>query len=205
MSSPAATYCAGCGRPLGLDPIGTGDSLACPRCPARLTAFSGAPGKLYDCGGCGGQFVEHTLIRALLERREICGTAVPRRTERARRQGSAVRYVPCPACGALMNRQNFGVTSGIIVDICGHHGVWFEEGELPRVLDFVEKGGLERARRRREAESPQKRPPSAIDTAHRGALVGHASPPAWASGSWDDIKAVVATVLRDLGESLERR
>jgi Zn-finger nucleic acid-binding protein len=49
-----------------------------------------------------------------------------------------------------MNRKNFGQTSGVIVDVCQKHGIWFDPGELPRVLAFVETGGLERARRRDE-------------------------------------------------------
>jgi Zn-finger nucleic acid-binding protein len=45
-----------------------------------------------------------------------------------------------------MNRRNFGGTSGVIVDVCARHGLWFDRGELPRVLAFVERGGLERER-----------------------------------------------------------
>jgi Zn-finger nucleic acid-binding protein len=51
-----------------------------------------------------------------------------------------------------MNRKNFGESSGIVVDVCTRHGVWFEEGELPRVLAFVQAGGLERARLRKDSE-----------------------------------------------------
>jgi Zn-finger nucleic acid-binding protein len=47
-----------------------------------------------------------------------------------------------------MTRKNFGRSSGVIVDVCTRHGIWFDRGELPRVLDFVEAGGLELARRR---------------------------------------------------------
>lgn len=45
-----------------------------------------------------------------------------------------------------MHRKNFGATSGIIVDICSRHGSYFDAGELPRVLEFVRRGGLARAR-----------------------------------------------------------
>jgi Zn-finger nucleic acid-binding protein len=51
-----------------------------------------------------------------------------------------------------MNRKNFGESSGIVVDVCTRHGVWFDAGELPRVLAFVQAGGLERARLRKESE-----------------------------------------------------
>jgi len=56
-----------------------------------------------------------------------------------------------------MLRRNFGGQSGIIVDVCAVHGVWFDRGELPRVLEFVERGGLELERRRKAEEEHEKR------------------------------------------------
>ncbi len=52
----------------------------------------------------------------------------------------------------MMNRKNFGASSGVIVDVCAKHGTWFDAGELPRVLAFVESGGLARARSRHAEE-----------------------------------------------------
>ena len=49
-------------------------------------------------------------------------------------------YIPCPECAGLMNRKNFGGTSGVVVDVCKKHGTWFDLGELPRVLAFVAAG-----------------------------------------------------------------
>jgi hypothetical protein len=46
----------------------------------------------------------------------------------------------------MMNRVNFGRVSGIVVDLCKGHGVWFDPGELQSVLHFVANGGLERMR-----------------------------------------------------------
>jgi len=51
-----------------------------------------------------------------------------------------------------MHRRNFGRSSGVIVDVCAVHGLWFDRGELPRVLAFVAGGGLERAEARRREE-----------------------------------------------------
>jgi Zn-finger nucleic acid-binding protein len=133
---------------MGLEPIAApgGAALPCPSCEHGLEPFRGGPGKLLDCNGCGGQFVEHALLRELLERREILGRAVPDHAQRQNPLTQRVRYLPCPACENLMNRHNFGGTSGIIVDVCRQHGTWYDAGELPRVLAFVQSGGLERAR-----------------------------------------------------------
>ena len=208
MSAPTAAFCAGCGRSLGLEPLALPDSLACPRCSGRLSAFGGDPGRLYDCSSCGGQFVEHALLRDLLERREICGAAVPRRPLRSASQGEPVHYVPCPSCRVLMNRHNFGDTSGVIVDLCSKHGVWFDTGELPRVLEFVEEGGLSRARQRELAAPRREAPTSTIDETHRGPLLDDtlrsSTPRAWEGGYVDDAKEVVVTLLHEIGEWLER-
>lgn len=158
MNVPEALHCSGCGWELGLEPLSEPDSLSCPWCRERLQAFSGDGGRLHDCAHCGGQFVEHGLLLWLLERRAVVGRAVPRRVPQENPLLQPVRYLRCPCCDVLMNRKNFGGSSGIIVDICSQHGSWFDSGELPHVLTFVESGGLDRARAKRRrlagAESP---------------------------------------------------
>jgi Zn-finger nucleic acid-binding protein len=42
-----------------------------------------------------------------------------------------------------MTRMNFGRRSGIIIDACRAHGVWFDRGELDAILEFVRLGGIE--------------------------------------------------------------
>jgi Zn-finger nucleic acid-binding protein len=45
-----------------------------------------------------------------------------------------------------MNRSNFARISGVIIDLCKHHGVWFDANELPKIISFIEEGGLTRSR-----------------------------------------------------------
>lgn len=56
-----------------------------------------------------------------------------------------IRYVQCPICAQHMHRKNYGKTSGVILDLCHQDGIWFDRGELPLILRFVEQGGLDRA------------------------------------------------------------
>ena len=162
MNVSEAGYCSGCGRQLGLEPIGEAATLPCPVCKQALTAYAGAgeaptSGTLFDCALCGGQFVEHPLLREMLHHHEhaarpetpahLAGRPEPRNS-----------YIPCPVCASLMNRKNFGGISGVIVDVCKKHGTWFDLGELPRVLAFVVAGGLDRSRlREAEAEADARR------------------------------------------------
>jgi Zn-finger nucleic acid-binding protein len=55
-----------------------------------------------------------------------------------------------------MNRVNFGKRSGVIVEVCKPHGVWFEKGELTRAIEFVAGGGLVETKRRDEELAREK-------------------------------------------------
>lgn len=104
-------------------------------------------GECLDCASCGGQFLDHLRLRDLLEQALAIGEASPRPYTPSNPALERVRYRRCPICQQLMNRRNFGRSSGIIVDICTGHGTWFDSGELSRVIAFAESGALARARR----------------------------------------------------------
>ena len=189
MNVPEAGFCSGCGQELGLEPIGAAATLPCPACKQPLTAYAGAgqapdSNTLFDCALCGGQFVEHALLREMLHHHEHAAIAEGA-AHLAGRPDPRTGYLPCPACASLMNRKNFGGSSGVIVDVCKKHGTWFDLGELPRVLAFVAAGGLERARQREEEErararrepiaAHQARPHATSSHDHTGEYVGGAS------------------------------
>jgi Zn-finger nucleic acid-binding protein len=67
-------------------------------------------------------------------------------------QGKAALYRRCPACRKHMNRSNFGHKSGVVIDACKDHGLWFDAQELGTILDWIKRGGEVRARRRMDAE-----------------------------------------------------
>jgi Zn-finger nucleic acid-binding protein len=46
----------------------------------------------------------------------------------------------------MMNRTNFARISGVIVDTCRGHGIWFDPGELEKIMDFIAHGGLVKAK-----------------------------------------------------------
>jgi Zn-finger nucleic acid-binding protein len=144
MNVPEALHCSGCGSELGLEPVAEPGTLDCATCgkPHTLAVVRSGSSALHDCGTCGGQFVEHAMLRELLESREPMGALTLGAAPRTAPADLHVRYFPCPTCGALMARKNFGGKSGVIVDVCRRHGVWFDAGELPRALAFVRAGGL---------------------------------------------------------------
>jgi Zn-finger nucleic acid-binding protein len=141
MNASDALCCSGCGRELSLSPPSRKVSEACPRCGSRLDAIQHELGLALDCSECGGQFAGHPLLKDLLRSRVRVGALMQSRPRKVELALGAVKYLPCPECGLLMNRRNFGGTSGVVVDVCHAHGTWFDAGELAAVLAFVESGG----------------------------------------------------------------
>jgi Zn-finger nucleic acid-binding protein len=52
-----------------------------------------------------------------------------------------VRYLKCPVCQFLMNREAFGYRSGVVVDQCHLHGIWVDGGEIRHLLEWRKAGG----------------------------------------------------------------
>jgi Zn-finger nucleic acid-binding protein len=111
-----------------------------------MVAYREQEGALWDCPACEAQFVEHRLLQCLLAGRQRLPDATAKKPVPLP-LNTTITYYPCPHCAHLMNRRNFGGRSGIVVDVCASHGVWFEAGELKLVLEFVESGALAEARR----------------------------------------------------------
>ncbi|HLK40982.1 MAG TPA: zf-TFIIB domain-containing protein [Polyangiaceae bacterium] len=148
MNAPDSAYCSGCGRDLGLEPIPRPGTLSCPDCRETMSGLDCGPGVVHDCGRCGGQFVDNAGLRDLVERHDRLDVGLGGRQGARAPVETWVRYLRCPVCASMMNRRNFAGASGVVVDVCAKHGTWFDAGELPRILTFVEAGGLTRARAR---------------------------------------------------------
>jgi len=159
MNMAHAQHCSGCGAELGLLVESALQSSQCSDCHGSLEIIREPAGSLLNCRKCGGQFVEHALLRSLLEAHEQTAQAFPdapyQRPSNANAQ--RVQYRPCSVCQRMMNRRNFGGASGVIVDVCAPHGVWFDAGELPQILAFVKSGGLVRERAREQERQRQAR------------------------------------------------
>jgi Zn-finger nucleic acid-binding protein len=183
MNVPTAGFCSGCGVQLGLEPVGEAGTSRCPVCSQALAVYRDAGGALLDCAACGGQFVDHVLLREMVRRHDAVALAAlgDRGPSFERVPDPRSNYIPCPECAALMNRKNFGGTSGVIVDVCKKHGTWFDPGELPRVLAFIALGGLERARRREEEEAMRIKHDAAVASVTGHALVAWGGEPSSAS------------------------
>jgi Zn-finger nucleic acid-binding protein len=115
---------------------------------------------LHECVSCGGLFLSQGTLEDIIRRESSAPhawTQTPRPSGSVPHATGPVRYLKCPMCHDFMNRVNFGKRSGVIVEVCKPHGVWFDKGELTRAIEFVADGGLVETRRREEELTREKR------------------------------------------------
>jgi Zn-finger nucleic acid-binding protein len=150
------TFCPRCTQ---LYPASAG---RCPRCPPGATDERGG-----HCPRCGGHLEPTAMGAAVVDRCPACRGhwfdgdemehAFDVTTEGASREeanslrralpraspADEIRYLACVRCGERMARRQIAPRTGLIVDVCRPHGVWFDGDELDRFLAFVRAGGLE--------------------------------------------------------------
>jgi Zn-finger nucleic acid-binding protein len=104
---------------------------------------------LLECERCDGTWIEASAFEQLCANRAAQAAVLHTAAGRAAAEPGSQppRYRPCPRCGKLMNRLNFGRLSGAVVDVCRGHGTFLDRGELHQVVRFIQDGGLDRARR----------------------------------------------------------
>ncbi len=156
--SDRGRYCHSCGTSISPQAtVGERTEFECPACEgAQLISRRLDERQLavLECGACAGMWVGADLFAQLASDAEQVKTAVealgagvagsadvPLRPIEA---GTRL-YRPCPECCTLMHRRNYGRKSGVIVDTCRDHGVWFDHGELAQILRWLRSGGARRA------------------------------------------------------------
>lgn len=151
-----SVHCAACGAKLGLEADLGATEARCPACADEvLHLVEVGEHRIRECMGCGGVMVPHDELEALTRRTELEAGArvIEGGGHKAELTELEVRYRSCPDCGVILNRRNFGLRSGVIVDVCRTHGVWFDADELTSVLAFVASGGMKVQRERELADA----------------------------------------------------
>jgi Zn-finger nucleic acid-binding protein len=160
MMFAGAKFCPRCGAiaaPVEIDL--TEKVTDCPRCRSALEAMDVASTHFRGCSKCDGLWMSSDAFEQTCSDAERRSLVLGYFRDRPSRTITATKiaYVPCPDCGQLMNRSNFARASGVIVDVCKAHGVWFDADELPSIIEFVQKGGMEVARQRQLNEIENER------------------------------------------------
>jgi Zn-finger nucleic acid-binding protein len=121
----------------------------CPRCKIELQVVTIGDSKVLECAKCLGLWLTTKSFERICADKEqqsaVLGNASLQGIDRTVHP-TKVNYVPCPECSQLMNRANFARCSGVIIDLCKQHGIWFDRDELSRIVEFIRSGGLEMSR-----------------------------------------------------------
>jgi Zn-finger nucleic acid-binding protein len=147
-------FCPLCGEnavsPNFFDEENLGD---CPRCKIKLKLIIIDEIKLSECEKCEGIWTDIETFEIICANRENQSAVLKKFDEILHHPKPVkIQYVPCPTCHQLMNRNNFAKISGVIIDSCKEHGVWFDAEELPKIIEFIRKGGMEYSRQKEKAQ-----------------------------------------------------
>jgi Zn-finger nucleic acid-binding protein len=153
-------HCPKCGAEAVAAQAIPGEKLGdCPRCKVRLSSLQITEIRLRECQRCDGVWSDAETFEDICADRE--SHAAVMQWAQAKKDDTppkaAIQYVPCPDCKQLMNRNNFAHSSGVIIDICKAHGVWFDAEELPRIIEFIHAGGMDRARQKEKLQLDEDR------------------------------------------------
>jgi Zn-finger nucleic acid-binding protein len=196
--SDRARFCHHCGTALRSEALADDVSeMVCPACGKghRLSHRQVGAVALLECSHCAGfwlgahvldDLIAKAAQHAALDDFRVHGRPAPS----ASAPQSGPMYRPCPVCAGRMNRNNYAYRSGVIIDVCRAHGVWFDADELARILEWVRDGGKAEADRQVAAETEHKAKLDAIarqarrerDIAH--GYVGAANASASSGDAW---------------------
>jgi Zn-finger nucleic acid-binding protein len=163
-----ARFCPACGSPSAQWDAGPSER-PCPGCGTLLLHGELKGIHLHECPKCFGLWLDKTTFEQICRKAEEQATPLTLGAPQALSAVNLlapVRYHPCPDCRQLMNRFNFAHCSGVIVDTCRAHGIWFEADELHRIVEFIRAGGMGRSREKEKADLAEER--RRLDAARHG-------------------------------------
>jgi hypothetical protein len=151
--SDRARFCHHCASPLSSEAVAGDETLfRCPACEDRQLVtrrLESISTTALECQVCAGLWIGLESFHDLLnqEARGNSGQAVSHRRQTGQ-PPPAKRYRPCPVCRDLMTPRHFGQgKSGILLDVCGTDGLWFDCDELSHLIAWMRSGGLESVRK----------------------------------------------------------
>ncbi len=161
--SHRAKFCHHCGTALVPEQVARDETgMTCPVCgPERhLTNRQIGDVAVLECDRCAGLWLSTEPFKQLAQRASSDKVAIDRffASDRPRpsesdqpdeQTGGGWQYRKCPVCGKMMHRRNYGHRSGVIIDTCKDHGVWFDADELPRILAWIRSGKKAEEEKRR--------------------------------------------------------
>ena len=114
--------------------------MNCPRCKLALTRVS----SVIDadlCSECEGLWLSKEALEKCLTlpREYLRNSPLWVSLEADHPDVSLEPLINCPTCLHEMQRHNYDGKTSIIIDACDEHGIWLDDGELSKILDYRER------------------------------------------------------------------
>jgi len=149
--SDTARYCPQCGDMLSAESVASDlTSRICPVCPAEAQLASRRLGKeklnVLECQRCTGLWIGVEAFKELRKRAaqqavSLDGATFGQPKPNRLKRHTGPMYRQCVDCRRLMTRRQYATGSGVIIDVCKDHGIWFDADELHQVLTWISEGG----------------------------------------------------------------
>jgi Zn-finger nucleic acid-binding protein len=139
------------------------DRMPCPACGSdliRSTIGGGGGGgdALNECPTCHGTWLDIDTFQTLTADPDRQTAVLAKLRTRDPDPATHAVTLPCPRCRRPMQRHDYAGASGVHVDVCREHGIWFDRDELRRIVEFIRSGGLNRRRDRHGEGAPARTP-----------------------------------------------
>lgn len=149
--NPRSRYCPHCGQENHVVEV-TREPF-CPRCKIALKTYDYRNNDAEICPQCNGIWLDRQEFNYLTSERDIYqDQELPKSYHRPALQKETA-YLPCVRCGTPMTKKNFQEISGVMIDICGDHGIWLDAGEMESIRSFIANGGLDKSQDHRIAHN----------------------------------------------------
>ncbi len=151
--SSKAKFCHSCSTAIVADDDFESTTMPCPSCDnshlhsRKMThqAFT-----LKECNHCAGLWISIDVFNHLEQQAQLqAASGIQNRVDDTKKyqvDNNSINpkqyYRKCPKCSQIMNRKNYAGDSGIVVDVCSKHGMWFDIHELDQILTFIRSGHL---------------------------------------------------------------
>jgi len=149
MMFVGSKHCPRCGAAADREEDVVNAGRKCPRCKNVMQVATIGSSKVLECARCLGLWLTTSAFEKICADKEqqsaVLGSASLAGGDQAQ-SVSKVTYIPCPECSQLMNRANFARCSGVIIDLCKQHGIWFDRDELSHIVEFIRAGGMDAMR-----------------------------------------------------------
>lgn len=197
LISRRAKFCHHCGTGIvASQAAGEATTLLCPACEGERRLVTRRLGNLDiaadECQICAGLWLGNTAFQHVAQQAQnsltadetlaaVVSRAAPTAVTR-QEVGGKWRYRHCPSCRRMMQRRHYARKSGVIIDICRKHGVWFDADELHQILSWIRQGGLDYARR--EVAKDELNWERSLESRRRAHDVAKRGPTSWNDEAW---------------------